>query len=431
MGTIVTAAVAGGHSPAGDLRADTRPVCRSSGWAQGGTAWVPRLIAGDDGDMVDNSRIPGAGPQPGSGANSGSGSRSGSGLERVYDALHRSPVRRLRDGRVIGGVASGLARHFGLDPMLVRVGFVVLTMLLGIGLSLYLLAWFLLPDEHGTLALQRAVRDHDTGSIVLGVFAGLSLLNAPGGDDGGVWWTVLSLLTVGAVVFFFVRRHRSGPPPEGAPNGGREPGVGLDAGSEAGSSAGPAAGSSRGPGMSATTGPDFAGHGSPTRGGATSVFDPVTGRWVPAVPGGVSQPRPPAPQAPPVYSPAGGHADHDWSRPADGAPPVAPVVATPALPRPGLGVVATTLVLLGTAILGVGAGALVSAAAVPASAVVVGAAVALAFLSVVVVTLSVRGRRAGALALGVLLLLPVAAGVASFERTGPDGTGFTIEVGPR
>lgn len=374
--------------------------------------------------MVDNSRIPGAGPQSDSGANSGSTSGSGSGLERVYDALHRSPMRRLRDSRVIGGVASGLARHFGLDPMLVRVGFVVLTMLLGIGLSLYLLAWFLLPDEHGTLALQRAVRDHDTGSIVLGVFAGLSLLNAPGGDDGGVWWTVLSLLTVGAVVFFFVRRHRSGPPPEGAPNGGRAPGGGLEADSDAGS----AAGSSRGPGMSATTGPGFAGHGSPTRGGATSVFDPVTGRWVPAVPGGVSQPRPPAP---PVYSPAGGRADHDWSRPADGAPPVAPAVATPALPRPGLGVVATTLVLLGTAILGVGAGALVSAAAVPASAVVVGAAVALAFLSVIVVILSVRGRRAGALALGVLLLLPVAAGVASFERTGPDGTGFSIEVGPR
>ena len=29
--------------------------------------------------------------------------------------------------------------------------------------------------------------------------------------------------------------------------------------------------------------PGAANHGSPTRGGDTSVFDPVTGRWVPAV----------------------------------------------------------------------------------------------------------------------------------------------------
>src|SRR5262249_26581839 len=50
----------------------------------------------------------------------------------------RSALRRPFDGRVLTGVAEGLARYFGVDTTLVRIGFVVLTVIGGAGVPLYL-----------------------------------------------------------------------------------------------------------------------------------------------------------------------------------------------------------------------------------------------------------------------------------------------------
>lgn len=53
-------------------------------------------------------------------------------------------VRNSRD-RMIGGVCSGIAGRFDLDPTLVRLLFVVSFALPGSGLVVYLLMWALLP----------------------------------------------------------------------------------------------------------------------------------------------------------------------------------------------------------------------------------------------------------------------------------------------
>jgi signal transduction histidine kinase/phage shock protein PspC (stress-responsive transcriptional regulator) len=50
---------------------------------------------------------------------------------------------RSRDDRVLAGVAGGLAERFGVDPVLVRVGLVVLASAAGAGIVLYLLGWVL------------------------------------------------------------------------------------------------------------------------------------------------------------------------------------------------------------------------------------------------------------------------------------------------
>jgi phage shock protein C len=56
-------------------------------------------------------------------------------------------MTRLRRGtdRVIGGVASGLAEYFQVDPLFVRVAFVALAFAGGAGLVLYLVLWVLMP----------------------------------------------------------------------------------------------------------------------------------------------------------------------------------------------------------------------------------------------------------------------------------------------
>lgn len=56
-------------------------------------------------------------------------------------------LRRASADRRVAGVAGGLADHFGLDPTLVRIGFVVLAFLGGIGLAVYAVAAFVMPAE--------------------------------------------------------------------------------------------------------------------------------------------------------------------------------------------------------------------------------------------------------------------------------------------
>jgi len=64
-----------------------------------------------------------------------------------YSPARFAALRRPFEGRVLTGVAEGLARYFGIDPTLVRIGFVVLTVIGGAGVPLYLAGLLLIPDE--------------------------------------------------------------------------------------------------------------------------------------------------------------------------------------------------------------------------------------------------------------------------------------------
>jgi phage shock protein PspC (stress-responsive transcriptional regulator) len=65
--------------------------------------------------------------------------------------MTEAPYRRLlrpRDDRVVAGVCSGIGRYFGIDPVLVRVGFAVFAAVTwGAALLAYPVMWFLIPEE--------------------------------------------------------------------------------------------------------------------------------------------------------------------------------------------------------------------------------------------------------------------------------------------
>ena len=54
---------------------------------------------------------------------------------------------RIRDGRIVAGVCTGLAAYLRVDPTLVRLAFALLTVFGGVGILLYLGAWVVIPDE--------------------------------------------------------------------------------------------------------------------------------------------------------------------------------------------------------------------------------------------------------------------------------------------
>src|SRR5215210_8054199 len=61
-------------------------------------------------------------------------------------ATRPAPVlRRDTEHRMVAGVCSGLARHLGVDPLIVRVAFVAAATAGGVGVAIYLLAWVFVP----------------------------------------------------------------------------------------------------------------------------------------------------------------------------------------------------------------------------------------------------------------------------------------------
>lgn len=68
---------------------------------------------------------------------------------------------------MVAGVASGIARHVGLDPTLVRLAFVVLTLAGGSGVLAYLVAWLVIPEEPADAAGDHAVTGPDAGTLRL------------------------------------------------------------------------------------------------------------------------------------------------------------------------------------------------------------------------------------------------------------------------
>lgn len=75
---------------------------------------------------------------------------------RHEDAHHstasaRGPKKlaRSRTNRILAGVCGGFGGYFGVDPVLVRVGWVIISLASGAGVLLYLASWVLIPKERG------------------------------------------------------------------------------------------------------------------------------------------------------------------------------------------------------------------------------------------------------------------------------------------
>ena len=69
------------------------------------------------------------------------------------DAGAEQRLHRCDRGRMLAGVAAGLADYFDVDPTLVRVGFVALAFLGGLAVPLYLAGWLLIPDEDSDVSV--------------------------------------------------------------------------------------------------------------------------------------------------------------------------------------------------------------------------------------------------------------------------------------
>jgi phage shock protein C len=120
-------------------------------------------------------------------------------------------VRRSRGDRVIAGVCGGLGRYLGIDPVLLRVAFIILALANGLGLIGYVVAWVAIPEEGADQPAGPAPEPRrETGRMVLGgslVVLGLVLLLdrlAPDLDE--LFWPVAVVAVGVAIILMGLRR---------------------------------------------------------------------------------------------------------------------------------------------------------------------------------------------------------------------------------
>src|SRR2546428_13350349 len=80
--------------------------------------------------------------------------------KRVGAVTARKRLVRPRAGRKIAGVCAGFAEYFDLDVSLVRLGWLIIAGVIGIGLLSYPHAWNVIPHE--TQKLPEPSRHHAT-----------------------------------------------------------------------------------------------------------------------------------------------------------------------------------------------------------------------------------------------------------------------------
>ncbi len=100
----------------------------------------------------------------------------GFGPAPVLDLGPNPQVRLVRrsGGRVVAGVAGGLADHLGLDVFKVRMAFVLLSALAGAGIAAYGLLWVFTPGGADSAKPSAAERRQSVGLALLGL--GLSIV---------------------------------------------------------------------------------------------------------------------------------------------------------------------------------------------------------------------------------------------------------------
>lgn len=96
--------------------------------------------------------------------------------------LHRNV-----NNRVLAGVCSGLADYFAIDPILVRLAFVVVAFAGGTSILAYIILWIVMPPAEGP-ATYHTMTGSTRGAVWVGGFLVVLGLLFLAGNTGLFWW---------------------------------------------------------------------------------------------------------------------------------------------------------------------------------------------------------------------------------------------------
>jgi phage shock protein C len=110
-------------------------------------------------------------------------------------------LRRSQTERMLAGVCGGIAIYLRVDPVIIRLVFILVTISTGIGLLLYPLLWIVTPapDAAGEAAARSATPPPATGATIQLDPASVSQLGRSTPSPGSrISWIGVALLGVGS-----------------------------------------------------------------------------------------------------------------------------------------------------------------------------------------------------------------------------------------
>src|SRR5277367_704992 len=120
----------------------------------------------------------GAEPAPASGAaagtDTGTNQSSGAYQQNWQYASDGRRLFRADNDKILGGVCAGLANYLRLDPAIVRIVFVLMTIGWGFGFLLYLILWMILPTKALPAAVRKRLYRNSDDRVIGGVASGLA-----------------------------------------------------------------------------------------------------------------------------------------------------------------------------------------------------------------------------------------------------------------
>lgn len=131
----------------------------------------------------------------------------------TYATVSRGRLYRNADDKIIGGVCSGLANYFNIDPAIMRIIFVLL-FFTGPGFIIYVILWIVIPAKSLKTNITKRLYRSEDSKVIAGVCGGLAsyfnidvwiprlifalpliigLISGPfnlwwGGNDWDFWW---------------------------------------------------------------------------------------------------------------------------------------------------------------------------------------------------------------------------------------------------
>jgi phage shock protein C len=141
--------------------------------------------------------------------------------------MSQTRLTRSSTDKIIAGVCGGLAEYLEIDPVLVRLAFLVLFFASGIGFPIYIILWVVMPQGENDAIADSVVIQKNINDIGESVQSGIKRLGKPGTVgvilvllgayfllseiglfnwiSGAVFWP---LVIIGAGVYMLMRRNK-------------------------------------------------------------------------------------------------------------------------------------------------------------------------------------------------------------------------------
>lgn len=133
-----------------------------------------------------------------------------------HASTNSKKVYRSKANRVIGGVCGGIAEYFNIDPLIVRIGWVFISLFAGAGIIAYIAALIIMPDNpnQSSNSSNKPKTSGDGAKLwgsVLIIIGGILLLKQTGVLSHFYFWSFpwqafLALLLIGFGIYIIFYR---------------------------------------------------------------------------------------------------------------------------------------------------------------------------------------------------------------------------------